>query len=406
MATLPLVLGRAKLTNRERIFSEASYWISPATTFSLVDRKTGTIPSVFTRASTATYFDRNGILQTAAVNEPVIEWDPATGACLGWRIWDGVTNLVLGSNQIGGAQWINQGSIGVTLNTTDVKDPAGGNSATKLVYGASNSQSIQALSLGSNTFTESVFLRTSTGTADVVVRLFLAASPFTLIATNTFTVTTSWTRVSVPATVTSASSYNFSIYLPNSGTTVYAYGAQLNTGPLAPYVPTGALTASSTADVASITGAAFAGIINTLQGAVFAETVTQSSTVTDFSRIVSIDQGNGTPNFMALVRSSGISRHELSVFAGTGQAVGLQPAVTLTANSNARSAFSYATDDFICAVSGVLSAADTLGSVPTGLATLGIGSQGNGSLQLKGYIRELAIWKSRRPNANLQYMTQ
>ena len=146
MATLPLILGRAKLANRERIFSGASYWISPATTFSLVDRKTGTIPSVFTRASTATYFDRNGILQTAAVDEPVIEWDPATGACLGWRLWDGVTNLLTYSNDFTQTAWAKiVGGTGTTpvVTANYAVSPDGTTNATRLQCdrGTSNTSS-------------------------------------------------------------------------------------------------------------------------------------------------------------------------------------------------------------------------------------------------------------------------
>jgi hypothetical protein len=51
----------------------------------------------FTRASTATYFDINGLLATAAVDEPRIDYDPATLACRGLLIEDQRTNLLLSS---------------------------------------------------------------------------------------------------------------------------------------------------------------------------------------------------------------------------------------------------------------------------------------------------------------------
>lgn len=51
----------------------------------------------FTRASTATYFDSAGVMQTAAVNEPRIDYDPATGELRGLLIEEQRTNLLLNS---------------------------------------------------------------------------------------------------------------------------------------------------------------------------------------------------------------------------------------------------------------------------------------------------------------------
>lgn len=51
----------------------------------------------FTRASTATYFDSAGVMQTAAVNTPRIDYDPATLALRGLLIENQRTNLLLNS---------------------------------------------------------------------------------------------------------------------------------------------------------------------------------------------------------------------------------------------------------------------------------------------------------------------
>lgn len=52
---------------------------------------------VFTRASTGTYFDAAGVMQTAAVDEPRIDHDPFTGEVLGLLVEDARTNLLLNS---------------------------------------------------------------------------------------------------------------------------------------------------------------------------------------------------------------------------------------------------------------------------------------------------------------------
>lgn len=54
----------------------------------------------FTRSTTATYFDIDGTLQTAAIDEPRIEYDPATGAVRGLLIEESRTNLLLNSDTL------------------------------------------------------------------------------------------------------------------------------------------------------------------------------------------------------------------------------------------------------------------------------------------------------------------
>jgi hypothetical protein len=51
----------------------------------------------FTRASTATYFNSQGVLSTAANNTPRIDFDPTTGKCLGLLIEQQSANILLNS---------------------------------------------------------------------------------------------------------------------------------------------------------------------------------------------------------------------------------------------------------------------------------------------------------------------
>jgi hypothetical protein len=55
----------------------------------------------FTRASTATYTDAGGTIQTAAINAPRWDYDPVTHALRGLLIEDGRTNLLLNSAALG-----------------------------------------------------------------------------------------------------------------------------------------------------------------------------------------------------------------------------------------------------------------------------------------------------------------
>jgi hypothetical protein len=54
----------------------------------------------FTRNSSATYFGSDGLLKTAAANEPRIDYDPVTGECKGFLVEEQRTNLLTYSDHI------------------------------------------------------------------------------------------------------------------------------------------------------------------------------------------------------------------------------------------------------------------------------------------------------------------
>lgn len=55
----------------------------------------------FTRASTATYFDSSGVMQTAATNAPRFDYDPTTRVLRGLLVEEARTNLLLNSASLG-----------------------------------------------------------------------------------------------------------------------------------------------------------------------------------------------------------------------------------------------------------------------------------------------------------------
>lgn len=64
-----------------------------------IDFRSGQLDRIltFTRASSQTYFDSTGTLQTAGTNIPAFDYDPVTLAPLGLSLWEGRTNLLLNS---------------------------------------------------------------------------------------------------------------------------------------------------------------------------------------------------------------------------------------------------------------------------------------------------------------------
>jgi len=72
-----------------------------------------------TRASTATCFGPDRRLRNVAANVPRIDYDPATGKCLGLLVEEARTNLILQSNNFSNALWTKSAPITVTPEADD-----------------------------------------------------------------------------------------------------------------------------------------------------------------------------------------------------------------------------------------------------------------------------------------------
>ena len=84
----------------------------------------------FSRNSTATYFDKFGVMRTASTGVPRIDYDPITGECRGLLVEEQRTNLLSYSEQFDNSYWYKDNSS-VTPNI--VISPDGNVTACKLV---------------------------------------------------------------------------------------------------------------------------------------------------------------------------------------------------------------------------------------------------------------------------------
>ena len=383
----------------------------------------------FARASSGTYTDSAGVLQTAATDVPRFDHNPLTGESLGLLVEEQRTNLLLQSNAFT-THW---SSVANTLTSASAVSPDGTTIGWRFADTAANNTHniFQTIAWTAVATTFTVYAKYDThrwigarigntgnqffGSWDLqngVVGSFTAGATIGMQAVGN-----GWYRLTLTATLTSAGSANVLLYLNNAdsasaityagtGTGSYIYGAQLEAGATASsYIPTTTAAATRNADVASITGTNFSSWYRQDEGTVYAEALTQEYTVTTFPRVFSIDNGGAASSFIALVRGSNTRRWDYSVFAnGTGQAVGLNNGISPSAGAVCRGAVIYRANDFTGATQGVLMNADTSGSVPT-VNALGIGMQSNATLQFNGHIRRLVFWRQALPG-QLQAITQ
>jgi hypothetical protein len=264
-------------------------------------------PATFTsRNSIATYYDANGVIQTAGVDVARDDayFPDADGVMrpAGLLLEAAGTNRLTYSEQFDNEAWNTNGGIGATSTVTSnqVAAPDGNLTADKIQSNGSSSGRMQFFSsAAATTYTFSVFAKKATSSIatfylDRFAGNWAAGSinPYIsynfdtqAISTNNSSVVgraekigNGWVRLSVTATK-SASGSSYGGWSGGPTDDVYAWGAQLETGSYATsYIPTSGseftraadVSTSSTvtraADVASITGTNFSSWYNQSEG--------------------------------------------------------------------------------------------------------------------------------------------
>jgi hypothetical protein len=403
----------------------------------------------FNRASSATYIDSAGTLQTAAVDVPRFDHNPTTGESLGLLVEEQRTNSIRNNTMVGAVagtpgtpptNWNLPSLSGLTQTIVGTGTESGiayidirifGTTSSALFFGIRPEGLTVVAATPNSIWTLTFYVRlvggsltNVTGIKNVLTNFNSSGAALNQYAVALLTPTSAalpTQRYSV--STTSATFADATTAFISGGLQVEANSGaaiditlriglpQLEQGASATSVTltdnTAPLGKTRNADVANITGANFSSWYRQDEGTVFASAGVQDFTQTNFPRLFSLDRADASTNFIAAVRGSSTRRLDYSVFAdAAGQAVGLNNGIAPAANTTVNGAWVYKANDFIGATGGVLTNSDTSGSVPTLLTTLGIGMQGNATLHYNGTIRRLTYWPQRLPNSTLQAITQ
>jgi len=385
------------------------------------------------RASSATYYDANGVIQTAAVDEArTAAYLPdgngnfvSTGPLL---LEAAGTNLLLQSEDFS-TTWITA-SATVTANS-DVA-PDGTTTADTITASSSIIGRVQQqiTFTGDGEKAISVWLKAGTAptsiikiddsTAGFALRLSLSITWTNGVASGSITQGTlqgidafpnGWYRIRASATgVVAANSNRYRIEPDSTNGTgsVIAWGAQAENGSLpTSYIPTTSSTATRAADVSTSAattvfesdwyrqeeGTVFADIVVTLPNSGGNQFVLRASDNSYNNAIAWNIQGGGV---------AAIGTNTGGVFDGIASS-----STALTANLPAKFAGGYQANNLALSLSGATSVIDTSATIPTVLTRADIGSDHAGVNRLKaGTIRRLTYWPTRLPNETLQTITQ
>jgi prepilin-type N-terminal cleavage/methylation domain-containing protein len=284
----------------------------------LVNAVNGSNPITFARNSIGTYVGSDGLIKTAAVNEPRFDHDPVTKSSLGLLVEEGRTNSVINSADFTNASWT---KTNTSITPNIIVAPDGTNTASKLAETATTGVH-EAIASAAGTSTDNsivlsvfakaaernfIYLRSSGNSKRMAIVVDLTNGNFNVTNWG-FTVNTVGTVTPFPngwyrITITAQSNYpaapgwngifivapidsyqlasnvggiGFS-YTGISGNGVYIWGAQSEVASFSTsYIPTTTAAATRQADNASITGANFAttpgGWYNPTEGTVVSNT--------------------------------------------------------------------------------------------------------------------------------------
>ena len=380
----------------------------------------------FSRASSATYFDSAGVLQTAgsevARAHAFQDYNPSTLAPLGFLIEEQRTNLLLQSADFG-TSW---GASSTTVTTNSTASPDGGTNADTIAHTASGgaiNQTTQAFTAGS-TVTFSVFAKKNAsnfirfeigGLVNCYFNLNTGATATNsagsgnvlFSAKSIQAINNGWYRCVVTVTTTTVTTLGCLLFATNTdgatssnGSSVYLWGAQAEVGAFATsYIATTAAAATRLADSASITGTNFSQWYNQTEGTMVATATPVLGSISGY--VWRVD--DATENERTFLRA-GSSLAQFFVIDGGSTQVDLNTGNTLATGIEFTHAAAYKAGDFATAFNGGNLLTDGSGTLPT-VTRLLIGQNIAGAGIWNGHIQRLSYFRARLSDATLQSLS-
>jgi len=395
----------------------------------------------FTRTSSATYTDENGLIKTAPANEARFDHDPITGECLGLLIEEQRTNLWNNSNDF--TVWTKQtsgaGSVGIAVTNATLSPDGTSNSYRYFAQESGSTfysiyRGVAGIS-SNTTYIYSAFMKAgeisspslvvfdaSPGSASFVNFNISNGTINNIFSNATTTISTAstitnygngWYNCSVVwSSTASGNGFQFKIDLggalsQNRG--MFVYGAQLEQGSFpTSYIPTTASTASRTADNASITGKNFSEWYRQDEGSIHSIISLTRQMTTAGSGTWTLDNGNFARGISLLHTSSPNVRVAIRD-AVINQSSGDVSSIDLIKLKSCTNILKSATSESISCHNGSFTTLATY-SLDVDISRLLIGLNniiGTPSTNyLNGTISQLTYYPSRLTNTQIQTLTK
>lgn len=375
----------------------------------------------YTRSTTGTFLGSNGLLQTAAINVPRIEYD-SSGNVVGYLSESSSTNRLLQSEDLG-TTWV---ATNASVATNVATAPDGLVTADRITGDATvAAHSLQSNSMAFTSGAPSAFsIFVKKDNYRYVQLAFPSASHgvnafanYDLDTGTTYAVGSSatarilalpngWYRISCVATASASASGSSLVAFSNAGGTrlpafdasglnILAWGGQSEVGSImTSYIPTASSGVTRAAD------SMFAGGLTGLPltaGTMFVEGGRLVGTTSGFSALLSVNSGSTSGEL-----------YQTNLWTNQGMCFGMGDIFpsgwTMGEQRRMAYAFSNGTNSR-CSLNGVGTGGPVGGTLNTGLNRVDIGARGGGASQTDGHIKRIIVFPTRYSNAALDGLT-
>jgi hypothetical protein len=368
------------------------------------------LPFDFTRASSATRVNKDGLIETVGSNEPRIDFlNDANGALL---LEPNRSNIITYSEDF--SKWSPQD---ITIVPNVVNSPYGINNATEIIEGVGTTQHriVRSITfLNSTEYTASVYVKRNVGLRNFAIISVLTGQRVYYDLTNGTVLSTTlgsgtiesvgngWFKCTVTGTSTSTSGAFYAAmadvtetYTGDGTSSLYIWGCQNEQGSYATsYIPTQGATATRVAEVC--TGAGNDQVINSAEGVLYAE-------ISAFDNISRISLSDGSSSNRVSFR---IDASSIDFQYRTGGSYSYRVDVNIDTSNTNKIAMSFNNGVFVGYLNGV-----AIGSPISG-ASLGQGvldrlnfNDGDSSDSFNGNVKDVRIYNTALTDQELINLT-
>jgi hypothetical protein len=347
------------------------------------------IPMDFTRASTATRVNKQGLIEVVKSNVPRIDYtDTSDGVLL---LEKAATNLFPYSEDFENSDWTK--NAGTTITNNYAISPDGSLNASRyLGTGASGLGDKFTLSI--TDYTISFWVKSNTSQNQ-----FCALLGDSSELSGDLLVTTEWNRISHTFTASGLSNKTNGIFRDsnNNDIDILIYGAMLEQNSVASsYIPSQGSASTRVAETAS--GAGNSEVFNDSEGVLFADIA--ALTEIDTYRAISISSGSDNDRINIWYWNNGTFKIDLHSGANSQYDFDFNANMTLFN----KIAFKYKQNDFCIFHNGFKIGIDTSGITPVGLSELSF-DRANGAFPFYGKTKEIGYYDTALTDLELETLT-
>jgi len=369
----------------------------------------------FTRSSTGTYLGSDGLIKTANVDEPRLEYD-ASGQPLGLLIEEQRTNEVRYSNSLSGSAW---SGTNCTITTDSTTSPDGNINASKLTCsgGSASVWQFPMPSGLSGNYSNSIYLKADTLnyaqlnvgylTTDFVANFDLVNGTVTHILGTGATITdvgNGWYRCTLPFNTLGSGGFSVTPIDSMSSTrrsgavgSVFVYGAQLEQGAFpTSYIPTSGSTVTRNKDVCDTPVERFS--YSNAKGSIVVYAQSNKDATSVYAFELAVDSSD---RMFSKLQNQEHLRVRVN-FADTANI----NAGNIETGSFAKLGARFANNDFAVSIDGNTSVTDTNGDVNLNCSELKIGQSFSNNEHINGHIKRIQYFPKRLSNDELVELTK